>query len=217
MNFSGVILTGLKSGAWYIEKLHQLYCEQYGENATFPHMALQVNFEPINALLPENLVQASSLLEPYFEYIETCHIKSYILANITLHEGISLFRKPPKNFISIERILKESVRDKTGSFAVLGTKFTMNHHYISGLISDKNLVMLPEQLQNKIEALRKTYFDSQDETFAKSVCVQLYALKVDYFIIACTELAVAFSNLNTQLNFINLPELQCRYLLKSMA
>ncbi|MGZ0016810.1 hypothetical protein [Yeosuana sp. AK3] len=205
-----VILTGKKAGDWYVQTLNGIV----NVHPTFEYDAIQVHFEPINAVLPDKMEAAAKLLEPYFREMEYRQ-KPYILANITLHEAVKYFSFSPRYFISIEKILKKEAKRIQGKFAILGTKYTMRHTYISSLLPKKEIVSLPEKIQDNIDKLRQVYFNSSNIKMANEVIIELSQLEIDDYILACTELTLALDDSVLELKTINLPELQCRYLLQS--
>lgn len=205
MHNPGVLLTGKKAGNWYIQTLDALKKNK----PHFDYNILQVDFYPINALLPYKMEEAAKLLEPYFAILESRH-HPYILANITLHEAVQYFSFTPKYFISIETILKHESIKSFLKTAILGTKFTMNHSYIPSLLPDTKLVPLAEDIQEDIETLRKVYYHSTNKKLAIQIFSQLNDLEIDCYIIACTELALALDDSEMNLTTINLPALQCQ-------
>lgn len=205
-----VILTGKNAGDWYIQTLNGLI----NLHPTFQYDTFQVNFESINALLPYQMEAAAQLLQPYFMEMET-HKKPYILANITLHEAVKYFSFSTKYFISIENNLKIETKNSKEKLAILGTKYTMNHNYISSLLPNVEIISLPEKIQDNIDKLRQVYFNSSNIKMANEVIIELSQLEIDHYILACTELTLALDDSVLELKTINLPELQCRYLLQS--
>lgn len=198
-----ILLTGKQAGFWYVARLKKLLEERELENG---FDVTQIDFEPINELLPHNLRAAAKKLIPYFEEMEKREVP-YILANITLHEAIQFLPFELKHFIGIESVLKK--QQIIGSVAVLGTKFTMNNNYIPSLIPDIEVRVLPEIIQNKIERLRKIYYQERDIAFANEVFEELNDLKIGNFLIACTELAIAYDDCKSVGRILNLPEMQC--------
>jgi aspartate/glutamate racemase len=209
MHKPSVILTGKNAGDWYIQTLNRLI----NDHPTFEYDTIQVNFEPINALLPFHMEAAAQMLQPYFTEMETRQ-KPYILANITLHEAVKYFSFAPKYFISIENILRDALKSIQGKVVILGTKYTMNHTYISSLFPKVEIVSLPEKIQDKIEKLRQVYFESSDRKMTNEVIGELNQLEPGHYIIACTELALALDDYSLELKTIHLPELQCKYLIQ---
>lgn len=209
MHKPGLIITGKNAGNWYIQTLdgHKNTCR------SFDYEILEVDFEPINALLPNKMKAAAALLEPYFAEMEN-RKQPYILGNITLHEAVKFFSFSPKYFISIEEILQNETNSLRGNVSILGTKYTMNHTYILSLLTNAPVVTLPEKIQNKVDMLRTEYYNCFNKIMAQEVFNALVHLNIDQYLIACTEIAVALEDSNSVLNTIHLPKLQCKYLMK---
>lgn len=209
MHKPGILLTGKMSGDWYIQTLEGIKTQQ----PSFDYEVLQVDFEPINALLSSKMEAAALLLEPYFAEMEN-RKQPYILANITLHEAVQYFSFKPKHFISIEDILQNEIKSVVGTVAILGTIYTMNHSYFSSLLPNTSIINLPKKIQDEVDDLRKEYYLASNKILAESVFNALNQFNIDQYIIACTELAVALEDSKTALNTIHVPDLQCNYLLE---
>ena len=207
MNKPGILLTGKNAGDWYLQTL-----KRYSGNSAEACYIVQADFEPINALLPYKMKEAAKLIEPYFRQLEKRN-QAYILANITLHEALNYFSFVPNYFISIKEILK-NISHK-GGVIILGTQFTMNHSYIPSLLP-QGLEQMPlsHELQTAVDALRKKYYNTKDKVMAEQVFQSIKNIAADYVLIACTELAVAYGDVDCSLNIINLPQLQIEQLLK---
>lgn len=208
MHKPGILLTGKKAGDWYIQTLEGIKTER----PSFDYEALQVDFEPINALLPRNMEAAARRLEPYFAEMENRR-QPYILANITLHEAVQYFSLSPKYFISIEEILQKETKSIEGTVAILGTRYTMNHTYFSSLLPNTTIITLAEHLQDAVDALRSSYYHVSNKVMAAAVFDSLKQLKIDHYILACTELAVALEDSKLDLNAVHIPKMQCDYLI----
>ena len=211
----GLILCGVQSGKWYLKTIHRLYGEKFGNSATPQFLAMQVNFEPINNLLPNKLEEAAPLIAPYFNYFEVQR-QPYILANITLHESVKYFNYKPKHFISLDNLVQNDSHELTGTVAILGSLYTMNHYFVSEFFPNNSIITLPTDLQLAVDELRKTYYQSNHPEIAHQVFTELGKLDVDGFVIACTELADAYTDANIKLSVVNLPELQCQSLINAM-
>lgn len=208
-----VLLTGKIAGDWYLKTLNGLLKENNVEVSAYD--AIQIDFQPINAILPNRMKDAARLLEPYFVELEKRE-EPYILANITLHEAVEHFSFSPEYFISIEDILRRETENIKSKLAILGTKHTMEHSFVSSMLPYKSIVSLPETIQDRVDDLRRHYYTNNNPIFANDVFRELGQLHVDYYIIACTELAVALSDVNPDIQVINIPELQCQYLLNPL-
>lgn len=202
MNKPSILLTGKNAGLWYRETINHLHID-----CDF----IQIDFEPINALLPYQIKEASVLLEPYFLELEK-RKQPYVLANMTLHEAIQHFNFAPRYFKSIGEILNAELGDNSQKGVILGTAFTMQHTFFPSLLSGIDLVQLPGGLFDAVEQLRKDYNTGINQRLSKRVFEKLKEVKADKFIIACTELAMAADDVETTLDLIHLPELQCKIL-----
>lgn len=217
MQKPAIILTGSISGQWYIQTLNQLFKEIHGTDKTFNYITLQTDFNKINPLLPYRLKEAAKLLEPYFIEIEKRTQHPYILANITLHETLKYFTTKPNNFISLKEILNKEKNKLNGKIGILGTAYTMQNQYIPSLVPNSEIIDLPNEIVQQVDELRKAYFYKKDAALANKVLKNLEPFDADYWIIACTELSVAFLDSHFDENkVINLPKLQCKALLESL-
>lgn len=215
MNLSGIIYTGISSANWYYNTLHTLHQNREGGDSTFPFIGLQTNFEPINELLPHRMKDAAKLLEPYFLKMEQITNDSYILANITLHECLEYFSTKPKKFISIATILQNEIDSFQGRIGILGTNYTMTNSYIPSLLPKVEFYKLPTEMTQQIDDLRKIFLTKNDVITANKVFNELKKYPMDTWLIACTELSVAFDSVADQsLTIINLPKLQIEYLIR---
>lgn len=212
MNRPGIILAGKKAGNWYVETLNKLV---ESAHPSFEYQTLQIDFDPINALLPDKMKEAARLLEPYFVEFEML-AQPYILANITLHEAVQYFSFSPEYFISIDQIFRNKLLPLNGKVTVLGTKYTMNHSYIKTILPGLELITLSEKIQNLVDSLRKLYNYSEDADLARELYAELDRLDVAHLVIACTELSVAWNDISKDKRWIDLPELQCENLILSV-
>lgn len=209
MHKPGIILAGENAGKWYIDTINRLV-EHI--SPSFEHHALQIDFGPINALLPYKMVEAAHLLEPHFLKLEQ-NRQPYILANITLHEAVHYFSFSPDYFISLDRILGTKERPLTGKAVVLGTKYTMNDSFIRSLFHELEFITLSEELQDQVDSLRKIYIYSEDCKQANEIFEELIRLEVNHILIACTELSVAWNGIDKDKRWIDIPRLQCERLI----
>ena len=79
---------------------------------------------------------------------------------------------------------------------ILGTAYTMQSGYLQSFIPTESNTILPNsQHLEKVENLRKLYFQSTDAALSSQIWKELQVEypEVDYFIIACTELSIAFN------------------------
>jgi len=205
-----ILLTGQAAGTWYTDTLQHLY-------PTREFHIVQVDFDPINSLLPDKLKEAAPLLEPYFKALENIQ-QPYILANITLHEAVQYFSFTPKYFISIVDILDKELSKRSDKVIILGTKYTMNHSFIPSLIPEQLVDQLPADLEDEVDELRNVYNHEGDKERSKILFQKLEQDFPDYnFMIACTELAMVLRDANPspRIKITHLPLLQCEFLVEN--
>jgi aspartate/glutamate racemase len=159
--------------------------------------------------------EAAKLLEPYFRKLEAEQMP-YILANITLHEAVAHFTIKPKHFISIEAILQHEIDQKALTVGLLGTSYTMTNDYWKKTYPYLQFKPLSTGLLAAVDDLRKCYYQDANKTLALKTFKLLKSIQVDFWIIACTELALAYDDADIELPLIHLPKLQCDYLIKSI-
>lgn len=211
----GIVTTGKLAGEWYVK---QAQIEAKRLNHPVRIEQLQVDFDRINAILPNEIAQASIYLADDLKRLGVEDLNQFILANITLHEAMDLIGDRPSNFIHIKDILKNEI--PAGSkVMVLGTLYTMQSGYVSSLLKNEVTCVRPVATDEiAVDDLRKLYYKETDKALAHFIWEKLLSSypEVDYFIIACTELALALDGFKHKERFLNLPQLQCAYLLKAM-
>lgn len=85
-----IIGTGKNTAHWYLKKCQELYQEQHENLEDFPVNLIYIPFEPINAILPDQMEKAGQILLPHLKEMDERRAAQFILANITLHEAIDL-------------------------------------------------------------------------------------------------------------------------------
>jgi aspartate/glutamate racemase len=218
----GIIGTGKNAATWYFQKCQELYQHRYGKDAVCPVKLINIRFEPINRILPDQMEEAGRLLVPYLYEVDDSNVSRFILANITLHEAIDLQKnnlalKTP--FVSLRTVIKNHWNQKIKKAMILGTYYTMQSEYIPSLFDDFDVAFIhPNDTDFRaIDQLRTEYYTAPNPDESKKVFDQLknnYP-KVDCFIIACTEHALALADYNDSLENFNLPKLQCVDLIKN--
>ena len=209
-----IIITGNSAGQWYINTLNKYMPSNNKDEKAYN--IIQTDFGQINTLLPNKMVEAAKYLEPYFIKIEA-EKTPYILANITLHEAVPYFTIKPKHFISIKSIINAETSNRLLKVGLLGTNYTMTNNYWKKTFPYLQFEKLSGELMQAIDDLRKCYYNDTDKVLAIKVFKHLQNIKIDYWILACTELAIAYDDADVELPMIHLPKLQCSYLIKSKA
>lgn len=222
MEYVGIIGTGVHAATWYFQKCQELYQLRYGKNAVCPVKLMNIPFEPINRILPDQMEEAGRLLVPHLHEMDDFNVSRFILANITLHEAIDLQKdnfelKTP--FITVRTVITNHWNHRIKKAMILGTYYTMQNTYLPILFDDFDVEFIhPNDSDFKaIDRLRTTYYSTPNPVASKKVFDHLknnYP-EVDCFIIACTEHALALADYNDSLESFNLPELQCMDLIEN--
>lgn len=203
------LVTGGAAGKWYMKELDHLCLSNELRKSEVEFV--QTDFAPINALLPFKMEEAAQLIEPYF-IAQEAKKEPYILANITLHEAVKYFSIQLMYFISVESIIHHQTKKENLTVGLLGTAYTMRNDYWIKTFPYLDFIALPENTASAIDALRMIYFKGRDPKLALNEFQKLQNIKVDYWILACTELALALDDADIGLPIIHLPRLQCDYL-----
>lgn len=213
----GILLTGTESALWYIKQIQLEYAQLKGKDHFFSYQCIQCDFPPINELLPHQMIAAAEMLYPYLRDTFLAESKGFILANITLDEALSRLKAPlPDSFLSLEKILSRESFVSHAPHYLLGTAYTMESSYFKQLFlkNEVKLSPLTQELKQKVDRLRKTYYKAANPQMATETFSLLNQLE-GRFIIACTELAMAYEDSEVKPSVIHLPKLQLKHLILS--
>lgn len=220
-SFPGILLTGVRSGQWYLQQLQQTARKLKGDEYILPLKILQTPFEEINVLLPHNIEKAAQKLLPYLMEMKQMKAQPFILANITLHETFNFYKENQAEqipIISISDVLKAKLPKSAKKIVVLGTYYTMSSNYISSQMPEHiYLETIDKGLKEKVNKLRILFNTEVDASFANEVFNELLNTypDVDCFVLGCTELSLALEYFNTKSPFFNLPKFQCDQLVET--
>lgn len=220
----GILTTGTRAANWYHLRIQALAREKWGEDFVFGLKSLQIPFEKINSLLPDQLQQAASLLEPYLEEMHHMGAEPFVLGNITLHEALPYLPDISRRrlrLIDLPDILASLDHRPGEKVAILGTHHTMQAAFFSQLMERHGFSVspLPEDIQAKIDGLRRRYYHHSDPALAQVTFEEIIGSSppgIDRYVIACTELSIARTDYGHAYRFLDLAELQCRALVTSV-
>ncbi len=211
---------GYRSTILVYQKLNEGFKQRKGETHTCPILLLSIDFSEINNCLPNHMSEAASLLKPHLKSMNEMDVDVVILSNNTLHQAydlVSASLPEKKPFGHIGELLKQELRQKKANQALLlGTKYTMNSGYLHSYMNTVTEVVIPDEtLQEKIETLRKIYYDGEDYALAQECFDEISRYNIDAVVIACTELSIAFGSLKNN-SWIDSMDLQCDYALSQI-
>lgn len=215
---------GYKVTTYFYEKINALYEQKYGIGNSCPILLVSLNFKEINALLPYEMEKVATLIAPTIKYLDQQDVTCNVLVNNTMHKALDLFlneNKTTKPYCHVGNLLNENLDkiEKKSNVIILGTAYTMQDEYLKSFVPKKHYLVSPtEQIIQQVDALRKLYIDSTDENATEECYKNLITTySVDtIFIIACTELSIAFSTINNKINWVDTIDLQCEAALKTL-
>ncbi|WP_339837864.1 aspartate/glutamate racemase family protein [uncultured Flavobacterium sp.] len=215
---------GYKATAYFYQKINALYEQKKGKGNSCPILLVSLNFKEINSLLPYEMEKVAELITPTIKYLDQQEITCAILINNTMHKALDIVldnNETTKPFFHVGNLINQKLNEVDGisNIIILGTAFTMQDEYLKSFVPKKhNLITPSDEIIEQVNELRKVYFDSTDEEKTNK-CYQLltesYSENV-IFIVACTELSIAFSNIKNKTNWVDTIDLQCKAALKTL-
>ena len=215
---------GYKATAYFYEKINALYEQQNGRGNSCPILLVSLNFKEINASLPYEMEKVAELITPNLKYLDQLDISCAVLVNNTMHKALDIVldkNELLKPYCHVGNLVNQKLNkiEKVSNIIILGTAFTMQDDYLKSFVPKRhNLVTPTNKIIEQVDELRKVYFESSDEEKAIK-CYQLltktYTENV-IFIVACTELSIAFSNIKNKTNWVDTIDLQCEAALKTL-
>jgi aspartate racemase len=215
---------GYRATTYFYEKINALYEQKNGKGNSCPILLVSLNFKEINALLPYEMEKVADLITPTIKYLDQQDITSAILVNNTMHKALDIVlnkNQITKPYCHVGNLINQKLNEVEGvsNIIILGTAFTMQDDYLKSFVPKKhNLITPSEEIIEQVDALRKLYFETTDEAKTKE-CYQLltetYSENV-IFIVACTELSIAFSTIKNKTNWLDTIDLQCEAALETI-
>lgn len=201
-----LLLGGQQTAHWYYDQVMQ---------TTNIHRLIlyQINFPPINATLPNRLDEAANYLEKELNFLKGNQVSKWMIANVTLHEVLQHSQHPIlSKFDSIYSHIPATVKDS--QIMLIGSKYSMNSGFVMQQFNHCNVNIIQAKLtdQELIDSLRRQFYEMHDENLAQHVFDHLLKTypNVDYFVILCTEHAMAARFIKDANCIINLPRIQCQ-------
>ncbi len=216
MKSVGVIGTGHRTTLLALEHLNSMYQKLTSEQHTCPIHLIQPDFYEINELLPLGINEAAEHLRSFIKAFPTESTSNIILLNNTLHEALDIVVEDLElniNVLHIGHLLRLHFNQvPVSKVAILGTKHTMSSSYFKSFIPPSVAhVEIPLHLAHLVEELRKTYFFGNDITMAEQ-CFMKLMNEFDQdttFVLACTELSIAFKDVQLEMNHLDTLKLLC--------
>ncbi len=215
---------GYKATTYFYEKINALYEQKKGKGNSCPILLVSLNFKEINALLPYKMEKVAELITPNLKYLDQQDISCAVLVNNTMHKALDIVldkNELLKPYCHVGNLVKQKLNEvnEVSNIIILGTAFTIQDEYLKSFVPKRHNLITPSiEIIEKVDDLRKIYFESKDKEKAKK-CYQLltetYTENV-IFIVACTELSIAFSNIKNKTNWVDTIDLQCEAALETL-
>lgn len=209
----GILGLGTFSTIHYIKRLNELALAQNGGFSTQKFKLLNVDFNEINANLPDNFEMLKPLVKEALLDLNEMGVSKIIIPNITIHETIDqihLSEEIHSKIVHPLKLVKREIQStKCTNYVVFGTKYTMNSSYVTSFF-DSDLIQIKPSTedQTKLDELRtKVYQHGNSDRIEKELVdlIAKYRNSQTAVLIACTELSI--TNTLTE-NVIDLVELQ---------
>lgn len=208
---------GYKATSYFYNRINYLFELKMGLGNSCPVILNSINFKEINSLLPENTNEVAALLKPSVQFVENQKIACVVLVNNTMHKALDVVlseKNFQKKYCHVGTLINEKlnkISDKK-NVLILGTAFTMTDNYLKSFVPKIHSVIEPTtETIKKVDDLRKLYFETTDDFKAEeslNYLVENYSENT-IFIIACTELSIAFAKYKKDKNWIDTIDLQC--------
>jgi len=215
---------GYKATSYFYNRINTLYEQKMGKGNSCPILLVSLNFKEINVILPYEIEKVAELITPNIKYLNQQEISCAVLVNNTMHKALDIVLEKNnilKPYCHVGNLIHEKLSEleSVSNIIILGTAFTMQDEYLKSFIPKRHILITPtNEIIEQVDELRKVYFESTDEEKTNK-CYQLltetYTENV-IFIVACTELSIAFSNIKNNTNWVDTIDLQCEAALKTL-
>ncbi len=183
---------------FYLDQLKQLYQATHGNKNLAPIVQTPVDFEQINAFLPDRFIQLTPLLETLFLDIEQNGADLILIPNITLHAAVDRLALTEQTrqkiihpiHVGIEKLKEEQIRQIT----LVGTRHTMQSTLIAQYFDRQGIDVLPCATED-IETLDRIRLEVFNKGFSKAMTDMTEEMNnvlsgYGNIVIACTELSI---------------------------
>jgi aspartate racemase len=205
-----------KATSYFYERLNYLFEQKMGVGTSCPILLHSINFKEINDLLPNQIEQVAEIIKPEIQFLDGQNISCAVLVNNTMHKALDVVLSEINTklpYCHVGTLISEFLNKTASSkkVLILGTAFTMTSEYLKSFVPDNNELVFPDETTiQKVDNLRKLFTTTNDFVEAKDCLDYLVKShpKETIFIIACTELSIAFADFNKDKNWIDTLDLQ---------
>lgn len=195
----GIPSLGSQSKNFYELTLTHLYQNKHGLSSDCPLFFLDVDFDKINAHLPDHFEALLPLLLNMINALVAKNVDTILIPNITLHASIEKLDLRPENkkriinpiFSGIEALQTDGIREIT----LIGTRHTMGSKLIAQFFENEDIKVNSPDAEDitLIDKLRLTVFESGYSEILES---DMHAIikRYEHVVVACTELSILNSD-----------------------
>ena len=201
----------------YYTKLNQLISQKLGGHHSCPMILYNIDYHEIKSRYADGWAEIPGLLKTEIDNILKLNPDGVIICNNTLHKAFDMIKNemqiPVPVFHVIDLTKTYILENNWKRVLLLGTKFTMEDDFFKQPLIDAGIQIEIPDLQERIEIqaiqseLAKGIITKEYEEYFQKL-TDKYA-DFDAFILACTELPLAFEKVNSQPVLINTITLQC--------
>jgi aspartate racemase len=202
----------------YYTELNQLVNKELGGHHSCPMILYNIDYHDIKSHYADGWDEIPRLLKTELDNILRLNPDGLMICNNTLHKAFDLIKNDMHIAVPVFHIIdltkKYILEQNWNRVLLLGTKFTMEDDFFKKPLIDAGIqIEIPDpqertEIQEIQTHLAKGILNSSFETYFQNLSDK-YA-DFDAFILACTELPLAFKKVNSKPVIINTITLQCR-------
>ena len=202
----------------YYTELNQLYNKELGGHHSCPMILYNIDYHEIKSNYANCWDKIPQLLKTEIENILKLNPDGLIICNNTLHKAFDLIKNEIEISIPVFHIVDLTktyiLEHNWKRVLLLATKFTMEDGFFKQPLIDSGIqIAIPDlQERNEIQEIQtelaKGIIIKEYEDYFQKL-TDKYA-DFDAFILGCTELPLAFQNVNSKPALINTIKLQCQ-------
>jgi len=202
----------------YYTELNQLYNNALGGDHSCPLLLYNIDYQEIKSRYNNGWDEIPQLLKTEIKNILALNPAGLIICNNTLHKAFDLIKNEIQIAVPVFHVVELTktyiLEQNWKRVLLLATKFTMEDDFFKQPLIDSGVqIEIPDlQERNEIQAIQtelaKGIVTKEYEDYFQKL-TDKYA-DFDAFILGCTELPLAFQNVNAKPALINTIKLQCQ-------
>lgn len=214
----GILGLGSRSTLFYIRELNRLYHEKKAGYSTCPFKLWNVNFDPINKLLPQSSKKLEVLIINCIVELQQMKIDALLIPNITLHETVDALDLKINIIHPVVLVIAELKKQGIEKVVLFGSLHSMETDYIKGNFKKEGIEVLLPSKEDRIliDTVRKNIY-AETETLELLKQYNNTVVKYTEFypvVLACTELSIAWNDASG--NVYDMARIQIRIVIDNM-